>query len=129
MGDINFNLQLAGVEPTNFTPTYPLQACRVADQGVRIVIQVLDGYGNPVNVRGASVKLIKYLRPDGTTYDAPASLLTNGLDGFIYFSSTSTKPPFNQAGTWWVQAKVTINGNSQSTQWGSFTVQPNIDAA
>lgn len=127
MGDINFALQLAGLEPAQFAPTYPLQACRVGDQGVRVVVQVLDGYGNPVNVRTASVKTIKYLRPDGTAFDGQASLLTNGLDGYLYFASTINTPPLDQSGTWWVQAKVTIGGNSQSTQWGSFAVQSNID--
>src|SRR3990172_6653069 len=127
MSDMNFALQLAGPVQLTFQPVYPVQACRYADQGVRVIVAVVDGYGNPVDLRGASAKTIKFLKPDGTTYDATAVFLSNGYDGRVLFTSTSLLPPFNQAGAWWVQAAVTVGGKRQHTQWGAFSVERNID--
>jgi hypothetical protein len=128
MSDMIFLLQLAGRAPTDFAQVFPSMVCRVADQGVRAIVQVVDSAGAPVNLHGASKKLIKLMRPSGATYDAAALFLTNGFDGRIYFASSATVPPFDQAGVWFLQAEVTVDSVQQSTKWGSFAVQPNIDA-
>jgi hypothetical protein len=129
MSDLNFILQLAGPVSTDFSKIFPSMVCRVGDQGVRVIIQVTDFTGAPVIVRNASAILIKLLKPDGTTVDIAGVLLTNGYDGKIYLISTLTIPPFDQSGQWFLQAEITIGGTKQSTEWGSFNVEGNIDNA
>lgn len=129
VNDMNFVLPLAGPAPVDFTQVFPSMVCRVADEGVRTIVEVVDSDQMPVNVRGATVLQIKYLKPSGETYDATASFLTNGYDGKIYFASTDVAPPFDEAGVWFIQVKLVIDDVQQSTKWGCFAVQPNIDDA
>jgi len=128
MSDLNFQLQLAGQDMVDFAPVIPRQSIRMGDQGIRTIVQVVDGNGMAVNIRAATVRKIKLLKPDGTTYDATGLLLSNGVDGKMYFTSTSLIPPFGQVGEWQIQAKITVGGVTQSTQWANFTVGPNIDS-
>lgn len=129
MSDMTFVLALAGPAPISFDAIPISMNCRVGDQGVRTIVQVIDSAGQPVNLRDATKLLIKFLKPSGDTYDAIASFLTNGFDGRIYFTSTSGAPPFDEFGTWFVQVEAAINSVQQSTKWGSFNVEQNIDAA
>lgn len=128
MSDMNFVLQLAGGIPTDFSRVFPNMVCRVGDQGVRTIVQVVDSNGDPANLHGASKLLIKLLKPSAGTYDAAAVPLTNGYDGKIYFTSSALVPPFDQSGVWFLQAEVTVAGVQQSTKWGCFNVQKNIDS-
>lgn len=128
MSDMIFMLQLAGAAPQDFSQVFPSMLCRVADQGVRVIIAVVDSNGDPVNLHGATKKMIKLQKPDGTAVDVAGSFLTNGFDGKIYFTSSVSVPPFSPDGVWFVQAEVVVGGVQQSTRWGCFTVQPNIDA-
>ena len=128
MSDLNFVLQLAGPHALEFVPITPKLALRVSDQGIRMIAQVVDGDGQAVNIRGASTKTLKLMRPDGTTYDAASALFSNGADGKMYFTSSASVPPFSQVGEWWMQAKVIIAGVAQSTKWANFAVEANIDA-
>lgn len=129
MSDMHFVLKLAGATPDDFSRVLPGMVCRMGDEGVRAVAQMVDADGNPVNLHGASNLKLKFLKPSGATYDATAVFLTNGYDGRLYFKSTDVLPPFDQVGVWFLQAKVTVGGVRQSTDWGGFTVQPNIDAS
>lgn len=126
MTDINFILQLAGPCATDFTPISPRQCLREGDQGIRVLVQVVDGDGEALNIRPATSKLIKLMRPDGTSQDVPGVLYSSGADGKMYFVSSAVLPPFDQVGEWFVQAKVVIGGVSQSTKLGSFLVEQNI---
>lgn len=128
MIDIDFTLQLAGPKTLDFFPVFPKQAVRMSDQGIRMIVAVVDGDQNPVNIRAATTKMIKLMKPDGTTFDATGLLFSNGADGKTYFVSTISVPPFNQVGEWWIQVKLVIGGVAQSTQWANFAVEPNIDA-
>lgn len=128
MSDMTFVLPLAGAAPTDFASIPPTMICRVGDEGVRVIVQVVDSNGEAVNLRGATKLLIKLLKPGGTTYDAAASFLTNGFDGRIVFTSTGSIPPFDQSGVWFLQVEAAISSIQQSTKWGSFTVEANIDA-
>lgn len=128
MSDINFALQLAGPHELDFDPVSPVQSLQASDQGIRLIVQVINGAQAAVNIRAATTKTIKLMRPDGSTYDAAASLLSNGMDGKMYFLSSAVAPPYDEVGEWKVQAKVVIGGVAQSTQWSSFLVEPVIDA-
>lgn len=128
MSDLNFKLQLAGPHSIAFSPIAPVQSIRVLDQGIRVIVEVVDKDGLPINIRSATVRTIKLMLPDGSTFDTTGLLLSNGLDGKMYFTSSAVAPPFNQVGTWLVQAKVIISGVAQSTKTTEFIVEPNIDA-
>lgn len=127
MSDLNFVLQLAGPVSVDFTRVFPSMVCRVADQGVRVIVQVVDSTGAPVNLRDATALKMKFLKPDGSKYDGVPVFLTNGFDGRIVITSTVSVPPFDQSGQWFLQAEVVISSVKQSTEWGSFEVEDNID--
>lgn len=128
MSDINLTLQLAGPRAMTFFPVTPQQSIRVGDQGIRVVASIVDGDGEAVNIRAATTMTMKLLQPDDSADDIAGLLLSNGADGKVYFLSSDTVPPFDQAGEWQLQVKLVIGGVTQSTKWGSFTVEPNIDA-
>lgn len=129
MSQMQFTLQVAGPRNTEFTPRLPTQECHVNDVGIQVIVQFVDSDGKPIDIRPQTSLLLRCLRPDGTTYDAKAGLYTNGMDGKASFISDAHNPPFDQAGTWWIQGTVTLAGNvgPQSTRWGKFAVEPNID--
>lgn len=126
MSDINFMLRLAGTLFLDFTPVSPEQSVREDDEGIRMIVQVVDGDDSPVNIRAATSKVILLMRPDGTTQGIAGTLFSNGADGKMYFLSSVSTPPFDQAGVWWLQARVTIGGVTQTTQWTNFAVEPTI---
>lgn len=127
MSDLNFVLQLAGPVKTDFSTVFPTMVCRVGDQGVRVIVQIVDSSGEPVNLRDATTLKMKFLKPDGSKYDGTPVFLTNGYDGKIVITSTGSIPPFDQSGQWFLQAEAMISSIKQSTEWGAFEVEDNID--
>lgn len=131
MSVLQFTLQTAGPNSPDFTPPYPTQRCQVSDGGVDIVVQALDGAGNPVNLRLATGLTILVVRPSGLSQSVPAAFFTNGLDGQMYFATGPTTPfgaGLNENGIWQVQGKFTLSGNKQYTSIGRFTVHENLGA-
>lgn len=129
MNVLTFPLPLAGPVSINFVPPLPELQCQVSDAGVDIVVQVVDGSGNPVNLRPATVKVILVVRPSGVTNHVPAQFFTNGLDGQMYFATGPTTPfgaGLLEPGTWQVQGKIVIGGNTLYTEVGAFTVNENL---
>jgi len=127
MSDLNFVLQLAGPVKQDFSSVFPTMVCRVGDEGVRVIVQIVDSNGEAVNLRDASVLKMKFLKPGGQKYDGTPVFLTNGFDGKIVVTSSNTVPPFDQSGQWFLQAEAMISSIKQSTEWGAFEVEDNID--
>lgn len=129
MNTLNFPLNLAGPAPTVFASPYPTQQCQVSDGGIAIIVQVLDGSGDPVSLRLAARLEIVTVRPSGISLATPAHFFTNGFDGQMYFQ-TGVDTPFGagllEAGTWQVQGKFTLNGEIQHTAIGAFAVNANL---
>lgn len=131
MNAMLFQLSLPGPIAQDFVPPLPSQQCQATDQGVSIVVQVIDTNGNPVNMRVASPLRIIVVRPSGNIAEVPANLYTNGLDGQIFFETGATTPygaGLNEAGTWQVQGKFTISGETIFTTIGAFMVLANLGA-
>lgn len=129
MNEISFVLPIAGAITSAFTAVRPSQKCQANDQGVTVVIQVVDSAGNPVNLRTATLKSILTLRPSGSAMPVAAGLYTNGFDGKMSFSSDDIVPYGNglsEVGTWQVQGKITIAGDTVFTTVGAFSVGQNI---
>lgn len=120
MTDLEFPLNLAGPKRHTFQDPTTTLACRVDDQGVRLIVQVLDGDNLPVNIRAATGLLIKVQFPDGTGKEYTGVLLTNGTDGRVYYATVPND--LNQAGLFEIQAQITMAGNIQTTARGKFWV-------
>ena len=131
MNSLMFSLSLAGPISPNFIPPYPTQQCQATDEGIQIVVEVLDGAGNPVNLRLASSMTILLVRPSGAGIETPASFFTNGLDGNMAFETGISSPlgtGLDEVGQWLLQGKIIVSGNTQFTAVGSFQVNANLGA-
>lgn len=131
MNTLTFALPLAGPISPLFSQARPSQRCQSTDQGVTVVVQVLDSSGDPVNIRAASARHILTMRPSGIAMPVPAALYTNGLDGKMSFDSAAVVPygtGLSEVGVWQVQGKVVIGGNTQYTSIGAFQVNANLGA-
>jgi hypothetical protein len=131
MSQLLFPLQLAGPISPDFLPTNPAQKCHEFDQGVGVVVQVLDSSGSPVGLRTATARTIFLLKPSGDRVTVPAQLFTNGYDGKMSFSTGVSLPlgaGLDQTGLWYLQGRITLSGNKQYTDWGCFLVASNLGA-
>lgn len=95
------------------------------------MVQVLDGAGNPVGLRGATGLQVITVRPSGLSVATPAAFYTNGFDGQMYFE-TGSGTPFGagllEHGVWQVQGKLVLNGSVLYTSVGTFQVNDNLGA-
>lgn len=122
---VNFALQLAGPKTAQFDVPQDYQFCQVGDAGIQIIVQVLDGAGQPVDLRPATAKVIKILLPDGTTKDVAATFLDDGSDGKIFYTTAAID--LSEVGVYRVQGKVTMGNAAKSTQLGTLQVLANVD--
>lgn len=129
MNSLNFQLYLSGPTSTEFAAPAPSQQCQVSDGGVDIIVQVLDGVGNPVNLRLATGIKILTVSPSGISTATGAGFLTNGFDGQVVIA-TGLETPFgaglNEHGIWSIQCKFSLSDNIQYTTIGVFQVNPNL---
>lgn len=121
---LTFDLHVAGLDSTDFVEVLPAQSFQNANAGIQLVVVVVDQAGDAVNIGAATVLTLRLKRPDGRAFSRAASLLTNGMDGAVQYTSTETD--FIMDGTWAVQAYFVLAGDKKSTRWGAFTVNPNI---
>lgn len=119
---LSFDLQVAGPDSTDFSTA--AQSCQDANAGIQIIARVLGTEGDPINISAASDLVLRFQKPDGTTVGKVASFLTNGMDGAVYY--TTAGADFDMDGEWQVQASFSISGESKTTRWSSFSVNPNI---
>lgn len=122
---LNFQLQVAGPLPNDFQADDNPQGCRDTNDGIQLVVQVLDQALLPVNIRGSSILQIKLRVPSGKTLDRLATLLTNGMDGKVQY--TTVAADLVEDGLYRIQAKYVLAGDVKTTRWGQFRVGPNID--
>lgn len=111
-------------------PTTPAITAQVADQ-IQLIVQFVDINGNVINLTGATSLKIKLEMPDGTTKDFTASLYTDGSDGLIAYTTTTSD--LSQVGYYYVQGKATVGGEAFSTRNNQIDnvlyVYANVDAA
>lgn len=131
MSELNFRLQLAGPTSSLFAPPLPVQRCQVSDEGLSVVVQILDSAGNPVDLRGASSTRVIVVRPSGASVETNSEFYTNGLDGKIVLV-TGTSTPYgtgiDEPGIWQIQGRITIDGSTQFTEVSAFSVYSNLGA-
>lgn len=126
MMPLNFDLRVAGPLPSDFEADDNPLGCRDTNDGIQLVVRVLDQALLPVNIRGSTVLQIKLRAPSGKTLDRAATYLSNGMDGKLQY--TTVAADLVEDGLYRIQAKYVLAGEVKTTRWGQFRVGPNIDA-
>ena len=93
------------------------------DIGVNFNITVMNGTA-VLNVSNANSINIILQKPDGSDLTKTATLVTNGTDGNIRYTSVSGD--LDQIGTWQIQARVNFGASVFSTDIQKFKVYRNI---
>lgn len=93
------------------------------DIGVNFNITVMNGTA-VLNVSNANSINIIFQKPDGSDLTKTATLVTNGTDGNIRYTSVSGD--LDQVGTWQIQARVNFGASVFSTDIQKFKVYRNI---
>lgn len=93
------------------------------DVGVKFNITVMNG-AVPLDVSNADNIYIIFQKPDSSDLIKTASLITNGTDGNIRYTTVSGD--LDQVGTWQIQAKVDFGASVFSTDIQKFKVYRNI---
>lgn len=93
------------------------------DIGVNFNITVMNGTA-VLDVSNANSINIIFQKPDGSDLTKTATLVTNGTDGNIRYTSVSGD--LDQIGTWQIQARVNFGASVFSTDIQKFKVYRNI---
>ena len=95
----------------------------VGDLGTKFLVTIKEN-GVALNISTATVKKIRFRRPDGTTLDKTAVFETDGTDGKIYYLSIAGDLTIK--GTWSIQGYITLTGGTWNSKIGSFMVNENL---
>lgn len=94
------------------------------DEGTEFRIEVLDHNGNVLDISNQSSLSVTFKKPSGTTVEKTASLVNDGTDGLIQY--TTEEDDLDEVGTWKIQAKVGSVNGSWHTTLKSFKVHRNL---
>jgi hypothetical protein len=92
--------------------------------GTVFEIEITGKDGTPVDVSLATVKTIKFRKPDKSVVSKNASFLTDGVNGIIIYSTETGV--IDQPGIWSMQAIITIPDGYYPSQITNFTVKGNL---
>ncbi len=95
----------------------------VGDIGTKFLVTIKEN-GVALDISTASVKKIRFRRPDNTTLDKTAVFETDGTDGKIYYLSIAGD--LSIKGTWSIQGFITMPSGSWNSKIASFMVNENI---
>ena len=101
------------------------QFAQVNDAGIQLIVQFVDQDNVIIDLAGASALKIKIGSPDGNTTDKSAALLTDGTDGKIFYTTSSSD--LTEAGYYEIQGQASIGGSVFSTRVGILQVNANVD--
>ena len=96
---------------------------RVGDIGTVFQVTLKD-CGTVVNISGASTLEMIFVKPDGTKLTKTASLVTDGTDGKLKYTTISGD--IDTAGVWVRQCHVVIAAGEFYSSIDSFTVMANL---
>lgn len=97
---------------------------RVGDVGTVIEVTIDNGSG-PLDLTGWTVANLIFVKPDQTKVVKPGVVPLPPTQGKITWT-TVAPTDLDQAGTWQVQAEVTIPGGSWKSSIGCFPVYDNL---
>jgi hypothetical protein len=107
----------------------PVDQIHVGDIGTLFVVYIVeddpdsDGF-LPVNVATATTKEIHYWKPSGATLSKAASLLTDGSEGGLTY--TSVDGDIDEAGVWKIQGFVEFVNGEWHSEVQEFRVRANL---
>lgn len=102
------------------------QEIHVDDVGTIFRITLMDG-SSPVDLTGATAKSIIFEKPDKTSVSKDADFYTDGADGIIEY--TIETDDLDMAGSWRIQAQVTLTSGTWSSDILGFVVHENIEVS
>lgn len=121
---LEFELQFAGPSSARFDPEEGFLSCQKNDEGIQLLVTVLDNAGEPLDISDASALVIRLEYPDKTVEEFPAHFLHGGAGGQLYYVTIPGDLP--QVGNHWIQAKVTMGNSVKYTRLGRFEVLDNV---
>jgi hypothetical protein len=93
--------------------------------GTDLEVEVLENCATALNVATATVKTIKVVKPDLTSFERAAAFTTDGTDGLIYI--TTEAGDLSLEGTYYIQAYLELpSGWQGKTDIGEFEVEDNL---
>lgn len=95
----------------------------VADEGTRFELTIEDS-GVVVDVSAATIKTIKFLKPDGISVSKPADFVTDGSDGKIEYVTVTDD--IDIKGGWKCQGYVELPSGKWHTSQANFDVSQNL---
>ncbi len=81
------------------------------DTGTEIVLRIIDPAGEVVNIGETARLAIIFARPNGTTFTREATLVTDGADGLLRY--TTVGGDIDAAGQWKLQGLVQFSNGTQ----------------
>jgi hypothetical protein len=96
----------------------------VSDVGVQFEYRLLNPDASPLDVSTASLIQLVYSRPSDTNLIVNASLLTDGIDGWIKYVTRTGD--LSKSGKWTVQVYLEIGDAKFHSGMQTFLVYPNI---
>jgi hypothetical protein len=97
---------------------------RVGDVGTKIISQIVDQAGEIIPIGSAITLLMKLRKPDGAVIPKTPTLLTDGTDGKLVYTTISGD--IDMAGTWKVQTSVLMASGSWHTTIDFIDVDANL---
>lgn len=125
MSTLEFELQVAGPSSVRLDACDSPLSFQTINDGIRLVVQFLDEDGLPLNIRTLGGYKIRLKKPDETSADFVAALLTNGTDGKIYYDLAVADSA--QFGPYNIQGFLGSGATLRTTRLGKFSVIDNIE--
>ena len=98
---------------------------QVNDVGIQLITTIKNSDGvTPINLSTATNLTIYIYRPDSELIVGPASLVTDGTDGRIQYTTQTTD--LTVPGIYRIQATYQIGGNLKHTDRSVFCIEPNL---
>jgi hypothetical protein len=112
------------------TTTSCSREIHVGDVGTLIEVTLYD-CTTVVDLTGATVTELVFMKPSGTKVTVDAEFKTDGTDGVIQYivpeAEKETDPPFfDEAGAWKIQGKVTLPTGVWNSDIAKFKVYDNL---
>jgi hypothetical protein len=100
-----------------------IQEIHENDRGLLYTATVMDADG-VVDLSAATLIEYRFQKPDGSMLIVPVSLVTDGTDGKIKYSTQTTD--FDQPGTWRHQVYIEFGPDEKYSNITKFKVFPNL---
>ncbi len=100
-----------------------MASVRVGDTGTRFELTIVEN-GVAADISSATIKTIKFSKPDNTILSKTADFTTDGTDGKIDYVSITND--IDVKGEWKIQGYIEMPSGKFHTSMGSFGVSANL---